>query len=117
MTRSRIYSSATPVFVGPLFWSTLSIFLTACIAEESTPTQVPDPVEIVIATFNVKQFFDTVCDSSRCTAQSFEMVPTASEFEAKAQQLAQGIQSLNADVLLLQETKTCVCPPDSARSA
>ncbi|MGB0648336.1 MAG: endonuclease/exonuclease/phosphatase family protein [Bradymonadia bacterium] len=122
MTRSRIYSSATPVFVVPLFWSILSIFLTACIADESTPmqvvdampqvqsdAQVPDPVELVIATFNVKQFFDTVCDSSRCTAQSFEMVPTASEFEAKARQLAQGIQSLNADVLLLQEIESDAC--------
>ena len=66
-----------------------------CIADEAAPelsadamiqaqpeAQVPEAVEIVIATFNVKQFFDTICDSNRCSAQSFEMVPTESEFQA-----------------------------------
>ena len=37
------------------------------------------------------------------------MVPTESEFQAKAQQLAQGIQSLEADVLLLQEIESEAC--------
>ncbi len=92
-----------------------------CTVEEALPTAerdvavveadafIPPPIEVKIATFNVKQFFDTTCDSGRCTAQSFEILPTDSEFEAKSRQLVQGIASLNADVILLQEIETDEC--------
>lgn len=92
-----------------------------CTVEESVPIAEVDmarpevdafvapPVDIKIATFNVKQFFDTTCDSGRCSAQSFEMLPTESEFEAKSRQLVLGIESLEADVVLLQEVETEAC--------
>lgn len=92
-----------------------------CTVEEASPLLDADaavvevdafqeqPIEIKIATFNVKQFFDTTCDSGRCTAQSFELLPTESEFDAKSRQLVQGIASLNADVILLQEVETDFC--------
>lgn len=64
---------------------------------------------VSVATFNVRAFFDPVCDSRRCGPQSYESQPTQSEFEAKARQLAQGIQSLGADVVLLQEIESETC--------
>ena len=104
----------------------LSLFLSlllcsSCTVEEASPVIEADAamievdafeaeaLEIKIATFNVKQFFDTNCDSGRCTAQSFELLPTSSEFDAKSRQLVQGIASLNADVVLLQEIETEIC--------
>ena len=92
-----------------------------CTVEESVPSTEVDvalpevdaflepPIEIKIATFNVKQFFDTTCDSGRCSAQSYEMLPTESEFEAKSRLLVLGIASLEADVNLLQEVETEAC--------
>ena len=64
---------------------------------------------VSVATFNVRAFFDPVCDSRRCGPQSYESQPTQSEFEAKARQLAVGIESLNADVVLLQEVESEIC--------
>ena len=74
----------------------------------------PDATQLIeesvtVATFNVRAFFDPVCDSRRCGPQSYESQPTQSEFEAKARQLAQGIESLNADVVLLQEVESETC--------
>jgi uncharacterized protein len=100
----------------------LSLFLCfGCTVEEASPALEVDAamvevdafaaeaLEVKVATFNVKQFFDTNCDSGRCTAQSFELLPTSSEFDAKSRQLVQGITSLNADVVLLQEIETELC--------
>ncbi|MCA9541068.1 MAG: endonuclease/exonuclease/phosphatase family protein [Myxococcales bacterium] len=73
---------------------------------------VDPPVEIdpvVVATFNVKRFFDTVCDSGRCTADDYEHVYAESEFEAKADLVAYGIERLDADVVLLQEVESVAC--------
>jgi predicted extracellular nuclease len=58
---------------------------------------------ITVATFNVRLFFDTVCNSRRCGPGDFEDEPTQAEFEARAQELATAVEGLGADVVLLQE--------------
>lgn len=67
------------------------------------------PVRVRVATFNVKLFFDTVCQSGSCTSADFEAVPTATQFEARADQIAQAITSLDADVIALEEFETQTC--------
>ena len=71
--------------------------------------QISPPKQVKIATFNVKAFFDPICDSGRCSPRSYEAQPTESEFEAKARQLALGIEALDADVVLLQEVEKSSC--------
>jgi endonuclease/exonuclease/phosphatase family metal-dependent hydrolase len=64
----------------------------------------PNYPEIGVATFNVRLFFDTECDSqSGCGGQRFEQVPTQEEFEERAGELAAAVEGLDADVVLLQE--------------
>ena len=65
--------------------------------------------DIVVATFNVRKFFDTNCDTRNCSGNSFESEPTESEFQAKAETVANGIRALAADVVLLQEFETKEC--------
>ena len=43
------------------------------------------------------------------TVGSFERMPSESEFRAKAQQIANGINFLGGDILLLQEIETEIC--------
>ena len=71
--------------------------------------QISPPKQVKIGTFNVKAFFDPICDSGRCSPRSYEAQPTESEFEAKARQLARGIEALDADVVLLQEVEKNSC--------
>ena len=73
-------------------------------AEPSLP-----PESVSVATFNVRKFFDTNCDSRNCGEGSFERMPSESEFRAKAQQIANGINFLGGDILLLQEIETEIC--------
>ena len=61
-----------------------------------------------VATFNVREFFDTRCDTRACNG-SFEEQPSQSIFDAKAKQLALGIESLGADIVLLQEVESSSC--------
>ena len=63
---------------------------------------------IRVATFNVRKFFDLRCDTRNCSG-SYERVPSEAEFNAKAQQLANGITQLNADIVLLQELESAEC--------
>lgn len=81
---------------------------------ESTDAPVPDlpapgPEDMVVATFNVHLFFDTVCDSGSCGGNSFESAPTASAFAQRADQIAEAIAALDADVVLLQEVENQDC--------
>ena len=81
-------------------------------ADAATPSSDASEVissTVTVATFNVRAFFDPVCDSRRCGPQSYESQPTQSEFDAKARQLALGIESLGADVVLLQEVESELC--------
>ena len=54
-------------------------------------------------TYNTHLFFDTVCDSGRCTPSDFEQVPTMQAFTAKADAVATALRGLSADVVALQE--------------
>ncbi len=59
-----------------------------------------------IATFNVRRFFDTVCQTGACTPSDYEELPTPEAFDARADQLALAITDLGADVVALQEIET-----------
>lgn len=64
-----------------------------------------EPREVTVATYNVYLLFDTTCDSRRCGPNDFEQQPTQQEFEARISQVAQAIDELNADVVMLQEVE------------
>lgn len=70
---------------------------------------VPDPADIVVATFNTHLFFDTTCDSGQCGSGAFEEAPAETQFNYKADQLATAILSFDADVVVLQEVETQTC--------
>ena len=77
----------------------------------SDPMMTPDAEvynswSVRVATFNVKRFFDPNCDSQRCSSGSYEIQPSQSEFDARAEQLATGIRLLESDVVLLQEVES-----------
>ena len=69
----------------------------------------PAAFEVRIATWNVRRFFDTRCDSGGCGGDAFVALPTEEEFEARADEIAQAIRSLEADVILLQEIESDLC--------
>jgi uncharacterized protein len=62
-----------------------------------------------VATFNVKLFFDTMCQSGQCAAGDFEQVLTPQAFDARANELSQAIMGFDADVVSLQELETQAC--------
>lgn len=65
---------------------------------------VPTKEGIVrVAAFNVRRFFDTVCDTGSCGGTSFEELPSQAEFDAKVSQVAAGIQIIQPDVIALEE--------------
>ncbi len=65
--------------------------------------------EVSVATWNVRRFFDTQCDSGTCGGGDFEALPTQEEFDARADQIAAAILNLDADVVLLQEIESEQC--------
>lgn len=69
----------------------------------------PDPSDLAIATFNVRRFFDTVCDSGQCSAGDYEEVPTANQFTYKADTIAEAIAGLQSDVVILEEIENQSC--------
>lgn len=78
--------------------------------EPATPDlPPPGPEDIVVATFNVHLFFDTVCDSGQCGGGAFEEVYSNAEFTYRADQIAAAIAELDADVVLLQEIESQDC--------
>ena len=64
---------------------------------------------VSVATFNVRRFFDTVCDSGECAMGDFEAHPGENSFNAKADLIVAGIRALDADVILLQEIESQAC--------
>lgn len=64
------------------------------------------PPRVRVMTFNMHRYFDTTCDSGRCGAGDFEVVPTASAFAAQTAALAFGITRAEADVVCGQEVET-----------
>lgn len=65
--------------------------------------QVVDVRPLRVATFNVRRLFDTVCDSGRCGDDDFEDQRSQAEFEFRAQQIADGLAEIDADIVMLQE--------------
>lgn len=74
--------------------------------EDTTP---PLPPGVWIATFNVERFFDTVCDTGQCGFQDYEPPVTEAGFNRDADRVAQGIERLGADIVLLQEVESQAC--------
>lgn len=62
-----------------------------------------------VATFNVRRYFDTVCQSGNCSGNDFEEAPSGAAFETRTDQLAKGIANLEADVVALEEIETQTC--------
>lgn len=78
---------------------------------EPTPPDLPPPgpEDIVVATFNVRLFFDMVCDSGQCGGGAFEEVYSQAEFDYRADRIADAIDGMKADVVLLQEVESQAC--------
>lgn len=69
----------------------------------------PSPTRIRVATFNVRLFFDTVCQSGACTSADFEQAPTQQAFEGRAAQIAGALTRFEADVVALEEIENQTC--------
>ncbi len=65
--------------------------------------QVLPPTPVRIATFNVKLFFDSICQSGSCATGDFEQVLPPQAFDARATQLAQAIKGFDADMVALRQ--------------
>lgn len=64
---------------------------------------IPDGPRFKVVTFNTQRFFDTVCQSNNCGANSFEDQKSQAEFDFKLSQVVSSIEEMNADAVLLQE--------------
>lgn len=74
------------------------------------PGPEPRPNGIVrVATFNVHLFFDTKCDTGKCTASDFEKQNSPSTFASEVDRIAKAIEKLDADVIALEEIENDVC--------
>lgn len=63
----------------------------------------PTYPKVTIATFNVKRFFDTVCDSNRCGPNDWEEQLSEEGFNNRVEKVAAAIEGLEADIVLVQE--------------
>jgi len=84
--------------------TTTSTTTTTTTAEDAGP--LPG---LRIATFNVRRYFDTVCDSGDCSYGAYEEQPTQAQFEARTAQIAEAIERIDASIVLLQEVETWTC--------
>lgn len=80
-------------------------------SEDAGTVELDEPkgFEIRVATWNVRRFFDTVCDSGNCEGDDFEALPDEAAFEARADEIAEAIRAFEADVVLLQEIESQAC--------
>ncbi len=76
-------------------------------SDEGPGTRTPGTLRV--ATFNVRRYFDTVCQSQSCGSGAFEEVSSASAFATRTAQIAKGIEKLEADVVALQEIENQTC--------
>lgn len=77
--------------------------------EERTPVDAISGTHVRVATFNVRRFFDPVCDTGACTYEDYEALPSPASFEDRATQIADAIRTLDADLVSLQEIETQGC--------
>ncbi len=73
------------------------------------PIDAPGGLQVRAATFNVRRFFDTVCESGACEGGDYEALASPAVFEARADQIARAIRGLGADVVALEEVETQAC--------
>lgn len=67
------------------------------------------PGVIRVATFNVRRFFDTVCDSGKCGPADFEEQHTQAVFDAQVDTVAKGIMLIDPDIISLEEVENTNC--------
>lgn len=63
-------------------------------------------VEFSVGTLNARRFFDTVCQSGSCGANSYEEQLSQAEFDFKVQKVATAIDRMDVDVITLEEIET-----------
>lgn len=83
--------------------------LAACRSEGAAPVDAEPAPRVRLATFNVRRFFDTVCESGRCESEDYEVLPLPAYFEQRATRIADAIRTLDADLVALQEVETQAC--------
>jgi uncharacterized protein len=81
----------------------------------SDGTQPIRPGVLRIATFNVRLFFDSTCDSGSCASTDFEQVQSGAEYTADIERIATAITKLDADVIAVEEIETQKCLDDLAK--
>jgi uncharacterized protein len=89
--------------------SLVCLVLVACDRPASPAVDAATDPRVRVATFNVRRFFDTVCESGRCGVDDYEALPSPAAFDARVAQLAGAILRLEADVVSLQEVETQAC--------
>lgn len=67
---------------------------------------------VKIATYNTHLFFDTVCDTGNCNPSDFEEELSTSEYSARVAWLAEAVEKIDADIVLLQEVEKESCLAD-----
>ncbi len=89
----------------------LALLVTACRdpRPEPTPVDAMEGTRVRLGTFNVRRFFDPVCDSQACGVGDYEEQPSPASFEARADELAAAILGLDADAVALEEIETQTC--------
>lgn len=66
----------------------------------------PETWRLRVATWNVRRFFDSRCDSGRCGPGDYEEAPSPARFTERAAELAEGIEAMDLDVIALQEVES-----------
>ena len=77
--------------------------------QPETPQPTDGKKTIRVATWNVHRFFDLTCDSGTCGSGQYEPANTQSYFNKKVEKIANGMNALDADVILLQEIESEMC--------
>ena len=83
-------------------------------SESNVPVTPPAPPKktVRVATFNVHNLFDTICDSGNCTPSDYEKQLSSEDYSEKVANVVNGIWKINADVVLLQEIEKESCLKD-----
>ncbi|MBP5434489.1 endonuclease/exonuclease/phosphatase family protein [bacterium] len=85
--------------------------------EPAEPECEPKISDVRIATYNTHLFFDTVCDTGNCSTSDFEEVLSASEYSTRVAWLAEAVEKIDADIILLQEIEKESCLADLFEAA
>ncbi|MDX2090719.1 MAG: endonuclease/exonuclease/phosphatase family protein [Kofleriaceae bacterium] len=86
-----------------------ALAVAACRPDAGPTPDAPDIERVRMATFNVRRFFDTVCDSGACESDDYEVQLLPTYFEQRATQIADAIRALDADLVALEEVETQTC--------